>query len=920
MAEKVGSIYFDLDLDDSKFNSGLDSANTKTRSFSDKLKESSLTLAALGAAATVALTQVTGMLNTAVDAAVKQQNALMGLSSIAKGTGNDIQATTQAAKDLAADGLMPIGDAASGLKNLLGAGLSLPQAIKLMNAFKDSAAFGRQGSLEFGQAIVGATEGIKNGNSALVDNAGVTKNLSNILVEAGYSAMDLSKAGSDAGVRMALFNGIIAETKNQTGDAARLADSFGGAQARMTTQITAANVALGEAMQPILGKIMAVLSPLISMFVDFVSSNKELAAAIAVIAVTALSLLAVLGIVGAVVGAVMTLGTVGVVAAAVAAGVAGVAGALVFLETKFGAVSTAARVIGDWLGRLRDIVVGLFDLFIRGDITGGFLRAINQQEDSPLIDTLWRIREALSAVYEFVSEQFMSIWDSLKSIFGQVATAVQPLVDALGSVFGAIGGFLSKHADAILNVFKWIGIVIGGILIAPLAIAFGLLVGALKVVAVVLKWVADNFDMIKRVVLTILAVVFAPLIAAVVAVIAIFKAIVWTVQTLWTVVSFVFNAIWAVVSFVFGMIAAVWNSVLAPVFNAIIFILTSLFNVWWSIFTGILSVVTTIISTIAQIIFVVLQGVWNFIYGTILQPIGNLFASIFTAIFNVVSWAVNAVWGVISSVFGAIFGFIGGILSSIFNTVSSIFNSIWNTISRIVSGVWGTVTGTFGRIADAVWGAIKGAYDKVTGWVGSFLNAGKDLITGLVNGISNAKDAVVNKVKDICAGALDSVKKFFGIKSPSRVMATMGDYLMEGFSNGIERAGGAAVSAAETIAERVSDGVSASIDNVSNGTRSITGLYSGMYRNLNAMGAAGAIPLGATSTAIANAAEANAANGGAIAAAPINISVNPQGVIARSRSEFRDIIADGISAVNEDLVSRGLPQIGGGKVAGSSSV
>jgi hypothetical protein len=41
-----------------------------------------------------------------------------------------------------------------------------------MNRFKDSAAFGRQGALEFGQAIVGATEGIKNGNSALVDNAG----------------------------------------------------------------------------------------------------------------------------------------------------------------------------------------------------------------------------------------------------------------------------------------------------------------------------------------------------------------------------------------------------------------------------------------------------------------------------------------------------------------------------------------------------------------------------------------------------------------------------------------------------------------------------------------------------------------------------------------------------------------------------
>jgi hypothetical protein len=47
-----------------------------------------------------------------------------------------------------------------------------------MNRFKDSAAFGKQGALSFGEAIRGATEGIKNGNSILVDNAGVTKNLS----------------------------------------------------------------------------------------------------------------------------------------------------------------------------------------------------------------------------------------------------------------------------------------------------------------------------------------------------------------------------------------------------------------------------------------------------------------------------------------------------------------------------------------------------------------------------------------------------------------------------------------------------------------------------------------------------------------------------------------------------------------------
>ena len=99
---------------------------------------------------------------------VEFKNAMIGLRSIAEGTGQDLEKTTKAAQDLAADGLMSIADAATGLKNLLLAGFGLEEAIVLMERFKDSAAFGRQGALSFGQAIVSATEGVKNGNSILV--------------------------------------------------------------------------------------------------------------------------------------------------------------------------------------------------------------------------------------------------------------------------------------------------------------------------------------------------------------------------------------------------------------------------------------------------------------------------------------------------------------------------------------------------------------------------------------------------------------------------------------------------------------------------------------------------------------------------------------------------------------------------------
>lgn len=892
MAEKVGTIYYDLDLDDAKYKSKSKAAGTDADNFGQRLQNASLSLAALGAIAGVALTNVVNYLDKAVDAAVKQQNALMGLSSVARGTGNSIDAATEAARKLSADGLMPLGDAAMGLKNLLASGFSLPQAVKLMEAFKDSAAFGRQGALDFGQAIVGATEGIKNGNSMLVDNAGVTKNLSNILVEAGFSAQDLSKATTNADVRMALFNGVLKETVNQTGDAARLAESFGGAQARLTTQVTNLQVALGTALQPILTKIMQVISPIVDKLMNWVKENPALVAAFSALAVALLALVAGLGIIGALVGAIMTLGTVGLVIGGVAAVIAVLGAALIYLETKFGAVSKAI----DWVkGALAAVGDKLSEVF-------------NSIMNNP----------AVKWVTNFLTTTFKQIWQDLQGIFKQLADSLKPVWDAFGKLFGIIGDFIQKHSKGLMQVLKYVGIALGAIVLAPLIAGFAALIAVIKIISVVLGFINRHFETIKKVVMAVIVVALAPLIAIVAAVVVAFKAVVWVVKTLWNVFTTVFNAIWTVVSFVFSGIMWLWTTILQPVFNAIIFIITSLFKIWWTIWSGIFQVAWTIISTIAQIIFVILQAVFNFIYNNFLLPIFNFWKAIFTAI-----------WNVVSSVFTTVWNFLVGVLTGIWNFIVDVFNTVlgfvrwaWNgiksaiidPIAAAVRAVWDRIVGIKNAVVDGVnqaWNWLKGKFND-------FVNAGRDLINGLVNGISGAKDAVVNKVKDIARGALDAVKSFFGIKSPSRVMAKMGDFLMQGLGNGISRAGDAVVDAAQTISERISDGMQDSMKNVSDGAKNVVGVYRGMYGQMNAMNMTQAATLNGTVSAIDQAQKEQ--NGGAIAQPPVSVTFAPNGIVARSRSEFRDIIADGIEAVNEELRARGYNEIGDGKVKGSSTV
>lgn len=224
---------------------------TKQASLGFRTLVTSMTAASLASMAiTKSLQLVTTEFGSMITQANKYQAAMMGLSSVAAAFGADQTKARDSAKSLSEDGLMSVTESATGLKNLLATGFSLDEANELMLRFKDSAAFGKQGALEFGEAIVGATEGVKNGNSLLVDNAGVTKNLSMMLEEAGYSAQDLMKASSDAGVRQAIFNGILKETAAQAGDAARIQDTLAGSTGALKTEANELRATLGEAMSP----------------------------------------------------------------------------------------------------------------------------------------------------------------------------------------------------------------------------------------------------------------------------------------------------------------------------------------------------------------------------------------------------------------------------------------------------------------------------------------------------------------------------------------------------------------------------------------------------------------------------------------------------------------------------------------------
>ena len=165
-----------------------------------------------------------------------RQNAFAGLRSLSSAFGIDGGESERMTRDLrlVRSGILEIGDAATSTKNLLSSGFNLEESRQILEAFSDTAAFGKSQALSFGEAIRSASEGIRNGNSVLVDNVGLTKNLSAILKDAGFQEKDLSRVKEDHNVRQALFNGLLREALPQMGDADKLTRTWTGSTAALS--------------------------------------------------------------------------------------------------------------------------------------------------------------------------------------------------------------------------------------------------------------------------------------------------------------------------------------------------------------------------------------------------------------------------------------------------------------------------------------------------------------------------------------------------------------------------------------------------------------------------------------------------------------------------------------------------------------
>ncbi|MGB8020746.1 MAG: tape measure protein [Candidatus Nanopelagicales bacterium] len=167
---------------------------------------------------------------------------------------------------------------------------------------------------------------------------------------------------------------------------------------------------------------------------------------------------------------------------------------------------------------------------------------------------------------------------------------------------------------------------------------------------------------------------------------------------------------------------------------------------------------------------------------------------------------VLAVWNGIKDAAGAVWTWIkdkiSGIVDAVKTKVTEIktkATEVWNDIKTKATAVWDAiVTAVSDKITEvvtAVGGLKQKVVDKVSGAATWLKSAGSDMINGLLNGAQS----ILNGIQEWCRTHIydkivGSVKSLFGISSPSRVMAALGENVSEGMAVGL-RSGQADVDA-----------------------------------------------------------------------------------------------------------------------------
>lgn len=400
-------------------------------------------------------------------------------------------------------------------------------------------------------------------------------------------------------------------------------------------------------------------------------------------------------------------------------------------------VTFAEKRLTPVLSSIGGAVGAAFTILTKGDFNKKIGEALGAEEDSPIVDVLFTIREVALELGPIV-KGMVSNWVGL---FKQLAPAVGPFVTQLfaaakqlfpvfqqlqGTVFKAIGDIVSKLLP-----------VIGGLIssLLPALVQIGSAVGSVLNAVI---------PIVTQIVTTLLGAIQKNMPA---------------IQTAFSTLGSIISGIGTLITTVWAAVGPVVLPIVETIFGTIVNVIGGAFQ----IIDGLIKVITG-----------VLTGDFSKAGEGLKQIVGGVFqivTSIITGARDIIGGVVGAIVGFFTTVIGRAFNFFKNAVTTVFNAVVGAVRSFWDqrvkpVVDRLVNFFRVTIPAAFGlmrakalAIFAAVVGVVRGFwFDKVKPIVDRVVSFFSKSIPNAFLALKNKAVEIFRKVRDFIRGAFDKDK------------------------------------------------------------------------------------------------------------------------------------------------------------------
>lgn len=178
---------------------------------------------------------------------------------------------------------------------------------------------------------------------------------------------------------------------------------------------------------------------------------------------------------------------------------------------------------------------------------------------------------------------------------------------------------------------------------------------------------------------------------------------------------------------------------------------------------------------------------------------------------------------IVDSAFKLIISFVNGLADAIRKYRGQLYDAAKNILDALTGGITTNIFRIVEPIVSFIWEIVTTFVETIANIWDDIMDIGKNFIEGIIAGITGMGKALLKGAEEVVGNAVEGIKKFLGIKSPSTVGEEIGKFFDMGIAQGIvkfgedvstsaEDVGDNAVSAMQKALLKVDDLVSSDMD------------------------------------------------------------------------------------------------------------